>query len=726
MFKFTGKSGKITRRDFIEIGTSSVLMATLSPHVSAHTGKLDMTGLAASYSWGPDNPPIGDRVPFVAEFDGYSTLKTNKYLEAYVDLKQGKNNSLQLVGPATLTVVFQLAKQWPMRAALISKWDFMPKEASYELGLTPGRKAYFRISSNGEYDKNVTELVSNKIIPKEKPVVLSAVFEPCTRMALYINGELSSELTKKVPARIYNSKSPVKLGQRFEGLLAGVWFHKKALNRDAIKEWAKTLSDTLPKNAPYKKWTRLKRNLPSKPATFLGTTAGMNLYKEIDIKPYKGSYVCPGDLDNDGRIDFLLYKNGSSYTVPGRVIAVDHDGKKLWEMGDPLLQEHVKAGKADVGSPGTTPALRGIATVYDIDDDGRSEVITELWEENKPFLYILDGATGKVKHRIESPLNMSIRQPIAKGLRQPSRSHPVIRIAKLHGKNEPASIIIKYGASNDVTCHAYALDSSLNIIWHIKGDKHSMGHIPTVADINGDGCDEVVLGHMLAGHDGEVLWDRGKDFEWHADTTAVAELIPGGGKQILISVCGIGPLYCLSPEGNILWQKTREEIEHGQAVWAGNFIEDLPGKEVIACSCGHVGSFRTFGGNDGRTLARFEHKKLPAAYPDFPTIVNWKSQQVQSLWIPQDRTLVDGRGKIVAELGETDEYVQKKLHCGTSWRPVGAQAFALDICGDERDELVLYEPYAGESIFIFSNPESDQKEKKYHQQSNAYNIRSYF
>jgi len=73
-----------------------------------------------------------------------------------------------------------------------------------------------------------------------------------------------------------------------------------------------------------------------------------------------------------------------------------------------------------------------------------------------------------------------------------------------------------------------------------------------------------------------------------------------------------------------------------------------------------------------------------------------------------------------------DGYVQKKLNCGTSWRPVGAQAFALDICGDERDELVLYEPYEGESIFIFSNPESVQKEKKYHQQLNAYNIRSYF
>lgn len=727
MAKITGNSGKMTRRDFIEISTGSVFMAAMGPKVSMHAQEVGNEGLAASYSWDRENQPVGDRVPFVGVFEEYSALKTNKYLEAFVDLGQGENNCLQLTGAMTLTVVFQLAKQWPMKAALISKWDFMPEEASYELGLTPEQKIYFKISPSGEYDKDVVELVSNKIIPKEKPIVLTAVFEPSAQMALYIDGVLSGKLTKNVPSEIYNSKSPVKIGQRFEGLLAGVWFHDKALKKHEAAKWAEKLKGTLPADAPYDKWDRLKRNISSKPATYLGTTAGMKLYKEIDIKSYKGSYVCPGDLDNDGRVDFLLYKNGSSYTVPGRVIAIDHDGKKLWEFGDPSLEEHVKAGSADVGKPGTTPALRGIATVFDIDGDGRSEVITELWENDKPFLYILEGATGKVKQHIESPLNMSIRQPLSKGSRQPSRSHPVVRIARLDGKDKPASIIIKYGASNDVTCHAFALDSSLNIIWHIKGTKNSMGHVPTVADVDGDGCDEVVLGHMLADQNGKVLWDHGKKFEWHADTTAVAELIPERrGKQILISVCGIGPVYCLSPEGDVLWQKTREEIEHGQAVWTGNFIEDLPGKEVIACSCGHVGSFRTFQGSDGRTLARFGHKKLPAAYPDFPTIVNWKSKDVQSLWIPQDRTLVNGRGEVVAELGEFDEYVQKKLNCGTSWRPVGAQAFALDICGDDRDELVLYEPYEGESIFIFSNPESDQKEKKYHHQPNAYNIRSYF
>lgn len=728
MSETTRNKGCLTRRDFFEIIVITVALAASGHKVFAKTDCTTPSpdGLVAGYVWSPGNPPKGRSVPYIASVDNHYVLKTNKYLEAYVDLGQGKDNQLQLTNAMTLTAVFQLAKQWPMKAALISKWGFMPGEASYEVGLTPEQKIYFQISSSGAHDKNVTELISSQSIAKEKPVVVSAVFQPSSRMALYINGALSSELTRNIPSHIHNSPSPVRLGQRFEGLLGGVWFHSRALDGTQISEWTKTLADVIPADKPYSAWQRLKRNVPTTPATYLGTTSGMRLYKEIDISPYSGSYVCPGDLGNDGRVDFLLFKNGSSYTVPGRLIAIDHDGRKMWEFGDSSLTTHAKSGKAAVGEPGTTPALRGIATVYDIDEDGRSEVISEMWKNEKPMFYILDGATGQVKHCINSPLDVSIRQPGSKGNRQPSRSHPVIRIARLHGKDKPPSIVLKYGASNDINCHAFALDSELNILWHIAGNKNSMGHITTVADVDGDGCDEVVLGHMLADHDGKVLWDKGKDFGWHADTTAVAELIPNKGKQILISVCGIGPLYCLTPNGSILWQKTREQVEHGQAVWTGNFIEDEPGKEVIVLASGHVGHFITFRGSDGATLAGFEHKKTLPSYPDFPTVVNWKSRDVQSLWIPQDRILVDGTGKVVAELSSLDDYVNKKLHCGTSWRPVGAQAIALDLCGDERDEMVLYEPYEGEAIFIFSNPDSNQKAKPYVPQSNAYNIRSYF
>jgi hypothetical protein len=686
-----------------------------------------MSNSGLRYQWDPNNLPEGRNPPYLGVFDGHYALKTNKYLEAYVDLGQGPDGTLRLTGPMTLTAVFQLAKQWPMKAALISKWGFIQGQAAYELGLTPDRKIYFQLSTSGKAD-NYFELVSNKIIKKEVPVVVTAVFEPGKEVAIYIDGEKVGAVTKDVPSKCYDGSASVKLLPRFEGIFAGAWFYNRALSKTEIKDVSKQLEGMLPSNVPYDKWkANEKRNIIiGKAEDYLGTTAGVKLYKEIDISKYKGSYVCPGDLDNDGRIDFLLYKNGNTYNVPGRLIAVDFDGKTLWEKGDKTLMEHERCGSAPAYEKGTSPALRGIAAVFDIDQDGRSEVISELWENNKPMLYILDGATGAVKCRVESPINMSVRQPRVIGNRQSSRTHPLLRIAYLNGRDKAPSIIIKYEASNGLPCHAFALDNKLNVLWHVKGTSHSMGHIPTVADVDNDGKDEIVLGHMLVDNNGKVLWDKGAEFTWHADCTAVAQLREGDEKQILISTCGVGPLYCLDYKGNILWQKTREEISHGQAVWVGNFIENIKGPQIIALTAGHTGQFVTLRGCDGATIANFNHRKILDSYPDYPQVVNWKNMKVQSLWIPQDRILVDGYGNVVAELGNYDKYVQDKLHCGTSWRPVGAQVFALDVLGDDRDELIMYEPYAGESIFIFCNPDSDQKLKPYIPQPAAYNIRSYF
>ncbi len=683
-------------------------------------------GYIAGYTWSPDSPPTGRNAPYISEYNDKYVLKINKYMEGYVDLVQGNNNSLQLSGPMTLTAVIQLAKQWPMDAGLISKWGFMEGGSSYELGITLKRKVFFQISEDGRYDGNVVRIETNKSIDYEKPLAICATYEPGKKMVLYINGRKEKQLLTDVPTRSFDGDSHVKIGSRFEGLIGGIWFHDKALSDKQVRVWSEAVSKSIPRGTKYSQWKRLKRNVPRNEPDFLNTTKGMKLLKEVDISKYSGSYLCPGDLNNDGRIDFLLYKNASSYTMPGRLIALDNNGNLLWTFGDNSLKVHTKSGKADVGKPGTTPALRGIATVFDIDQDGKTEVISELWENEKPMLYIIDGSDGNVKHCIDSPIDMSIRQPLVKGNRQPTRSHPVVRIAWLNGKNEQPSIILKYGASNDIVCHAFALDSNLNTMWHIEGTKHSMGHIPTVSDVDEDGLDEIILGHMLVDNDGTVIWDKGYEFEWHADATSSAQVLPSHGKEIFISVCGIGPLYCLSARGDILWSPSREQVEHGQALWVANFTDKNPGMEVISLASGHVGVFYTFDAATGKTLAKFEHRRLLPSYPDFPTIVNWKSIAEQSLWLPQDRILVDGYGNVVAELGDKDQYVQKKLNCGTSWRPVGAQAFALDLFGDQRDEMILYEPYQGESVFIFSNPDSSAVPKPYKAQKNAYNIRSYF
>jgi len=436
----------------------------------------------------------------------------------------------------------------------------------------------------------------------------------------------------------------------------------------------------------------------------------MKLWKTINLDAYPGMFVCPGDLNNDGRMDFLLYREGPQ-TTPGYLVAVDHAGQTLWQRGDSGLKSHTPDGYAQ------EPALRGIALIYDIDHDGHSEVITEFWENDNPMFYILDGATGVTEKSRPSPLDLQVRS----GRR--TRCSPIGRIAFLDGKNP--GIVLKYDASKRVPCYGVAMDAELNTLWELHANPHAMGHVPTVADVDGDGREEVLFGTLLADDNGKILWE--KPVEKHADFTAIADVTDTPGKELFITICGTGPAYCMSLQGEIIWEKTRKEVPHGQAIWVGNFLENHSGLEAVILYSGHTGDFMTVDAATGKELARFHHYTVQErAYPDFPCPVNWMGTQVQSLWIPVDRSVVDGQGHVLASLGENEDLVRTILHWGNTKQCPAVQAFALDVCGDEREELILYQPYAGQGILIFTQPDGNLREKPYCHGKAAYNIRTYF
>ena len=174
----------------------------------------------------------------------------------------------------------------------------------------------------------------------------------------------------------------------------------------------------------------------------------------------------------------------------------------------------------------------------------------------------------------------------------------------------------------------------------------------------------------------------------------------------------------------IIWKKSKEEVPHGQAVWAVNFIDVERGLEVVVLKSRNVGDFLTLRGVDEAVLARFQQKRYDA-YPDFPVVVNWLSTECQLLWISSDHMLVDGRGRVVQDLGLFDERVVKYLCLGVKEViDIPVQAFALALCGDDRDKLILYQPHLGRAIFIFTQSDSDAK--PYRHQPQAYNLRSYY
>ena len=136
---------------------------------------------------------------------------------------------------------------------------------------------------------------------------------------------------------------------------------------------------------------------------------------------------------------------------------------------------------------------------------------------------------------------------------------------------------------------------------------------------------------------------------------------------------------------------------------------------------GHIASFMSA---DPTTGGKLHDIPMGRHYPDWPVKVSWLSPNIQSLWMPLQRVLIDGRGQTVQGLGQYDHRVTETLHAGTSKTQPGVQALGLDLCGDHRQELVLYQPFQGERLFVFTQADSNGDQKPYVPQKQAYNMRS--
>ena len=453
-----------------------------------------------------------------------------------------------------------------------------------------------------------------------------------------------------------------------------------------------------------------------------GDEKQMQLWKHVPLGDLSGGFVLPADLTGDGQVELLL-SYAQRYSAHLRLVAMDLEGNVLWSHGD-------ASATTQVG--GREPPCRPPITAYDFNGDGRTEVVAEFWDGGKPQFVMLAGATGEVLRQIDSPFDMSVRLP--EGYR-PSRPAPQALVARLDGPEQLASVVVKYETSGRIPALAVAYDREFNRRWEVRDREElwsqegasDMGHHAIVTDLTGDGRDDIVFGQLAVNSEGKPIFRR--NFPQHADGIDVFTL--DGEKRLLVTICNTGPAYCISATGETIWEKTQQEVSHGQAGWVGNFLPDRPGLEAVILVSGHYGIFHTFAAEDGRKLAAFEHHagiKHPNGsrkYPDMPVKVRWRPGE-DSLWVPVDRMILDGRGEVVARLGEMDAQVVRDLRPGATKNQLAVQAVPVDLCGDAREELILYQPYHGKAVYIFTQPDSDASEKPYRPQQNAYNRPSYF
>ena len=402
-----------------------------------------------------------------------------------------------------------------------------------------------------------------------------------------------------------------------------------------------------------------------------------------------------GDLTGNGQADFLVYR--AALSVDGGAVqpcflgAFTQEGKVLWQKGQGGLQ----------------PNRPGPVAIYDIDGDGKTEVITLFTEDSQAMtphsmaqmsVQILDAATGEVKLQASPP---ELTSSEGEG---PNWVHQRILVANLKGNETPQDFIIKLGKK------IIAFDNQLRVLWTYFNawDEYANcpAYVPAVGDMDNDGRDEVNGGYFVLNADGEPLWEEklGKNM----DAVVIDYWDDPEKKRAFCS--GFG--HVMDRQGNIMLKLGEETVPHGQELRVARFDSAVPGQQMMIRYQGHAPDVMLVG-LGGNVIRRFRlndspnHTGMDAVYWNGPD---------QPAHLYNGGMLWSGQGTSLGVFPGLPEPIGNKkqgwYHC-----------IPADVCGDEREEVVLYNPW---DKFVYVYTPSPLRQKAHHQYQpgpRQYNVR---
>ncbi len=389
------------------------------------------------------------------------------------------------------------------------------------------------------------------------------------------------------------------------------------------------------------------------------------LWKKIATKGFGvGRNLRFGDLDNDGETDVLIgqvlhHGPKDRNSELSCLTAMTFDGKKLWQIGQPDLWKDFLTN--DVGFQ-----------IHDIDRDGRNEVVY-----CKNFeLIVADGATGKTKYKSPTP-----KTPGGKPYQSEYNIYPrilgdCIYFCDLRGNGYDSDIIIK-----DRYRNLWAYNDKLKLLWK---SECNTGHYPYAYDVDEDGKDELLMGYTLFDDNGKKLWTLDDKIKDHADGVAILRFKPDADLKVLCAASDEGMIF-IDINGKIL---QHHYFGHVQNPAVANFRDDLPGLETVSINFWKNQGIIHYFNAEGEVYHSFE----PNQFGSMCLPINWTGRS-EEFFVHNPN---------VDEGGMFDGWGRKVVVFPDDGHPDMCNA-VMDITGDCRDEVVVWDPY---EIWVYTQDDN--------------------
>ena len=398
---------------------------------------------------------------------------------------------------------------------------------------------------------------------------------------------------------------------------------------------------------------------------------------ELDLPAQKDSAggLIAVDVNNDDQKDFII-------TKPDHIAVYNHSGQKLWTK---QIDIQLTGKSESKGLPG----LHGSGVqAADVDGDSKIEV---LFLTKNNTLHIVEGESGKNKKTI----------PLKSPEGTERWEHLVITNFRGQGDRD---LLLQTTNSEGYRMGrflaAYAIDDLLKKedtqpLWTRDDFVANAHNGARVADLNGDGKDEV-LGGTLISPDGEILVKIPLKRKTHIDSIFVADVRPDipGLEVVALEERGDNRVFLFNSD-RLIWEIHYKKQEPQNAA-IGDFDLNRPGLEIW-CRSRYPKHQKPFVfDSQGQLIANYEMDNVAPR--------GWTVEGVEVIftidWTGEPKQLAAAKerhksGDIAIFDPLTGEFIHR-------FKEKADRFYVADVSGDWREELIVLN---GNKLHIYTNPE---------------------